>query len=390
MYKKIYIVAVIFFLFLPILNLSFEDESLQENRSFSRFPTFYKSGTINSNFGIEFNNWLNDHFGWRQTLIDTRFNILHKINKKLANEQAFEGENGWFFDTLGTKYTPPLEKQKQDINTTISLLTKFNDFLSKKNIPLYVLIVPDRSQIMSRYWTNIFPQPSMLDYSEEVIKSLSELNNVHIIYPYNKILEESYKHHVYWKNDIHLTGIGTSILADEVFKTIKKDFELNPYFRLEAQIEQACLPWGSIAVKLGRHNELCDTYREISFLSPLFYDKSTHLTKEKIIAGKAGILYQNDENYSAPISKEIHIIGGCYTVDALHPLLKFIFRKSVVYKTTGGKYDSSLRREQTSRFVKFLKNAKSDSVIMVMIYGAFLDPEDDTLNVISDALKEVK
>ena len=101
-YNKIFIIVILLLLLFPIIEISDEKISKEENRNLSGFKSLIITDNgerrINTEFGKNFNDWLNDHFWNRKLIISQNTKIKNLIDRRHENELAFQGDNGWLFN----------------------------------------------------------------------------------------------------------------------------------------------------------------------------------------------------------------------------------------------------------------------------------------------------
>ena len=200
-------------------NISKNDISSQENRFFSQCPSLItEEKKINSDFGINFEEYFNDRFGLRKNLINMYSYVLFLISNR--------NENGYYDKKTLTTY-PDWCFRHCDIKIikeNFKFLYEFNDFCEKNNIKLYTLIVPNKADIYTtkfNYYRDEYIHKEFLDY----IKDIQKENKIKIIYPYNEMKKEAKNDNLlYFKTDHHWTDDGAYIAYLALMNYIKKDF----------------------------------------------------------------------------------------------------------------------------------------------------------------------
>ena len=208
----------------PLVNIDKSGSSQQENRTLANFPELILEGKPNYNFGKEFEAWLDDRFYGRQKLINVRFWLMNKINGKIENEYAFVGQDGWMFEKKDIFAIPSIDDQNQLLNNAINIYKKLGEKLKEKNIPLYIVFLPTRTQIYQRYWEKYYKPRLQLKYVDDITNSLQEYPNIHIIDLTNELLEASQKEEIAYKDDIHFNFTGAEIIRNRLYEELKKDF----------------------------------------------------------------------------------------------------------------------------------------------------------------------
>ena len=216
----------IFFLimFIPMMRISNEKISAEENRTLAEYKALFKEkGILNYNYGKDFENWYNDRFNLRKRLIQLHTNLKNILSTNIYQNSKviFNKKNNWMFTTsTSTHRTYDHKNIKQD-EKIINELKKFNNFLAKNNIKLYVLIVPSASDIYFK--DAFFPITNYIEEDKLFVQKLKD-SDVSTIYPYEALKEASKNDFTYFKTDWHWTEYGAYIGFGELAKEIKNDF----------------------------------------------------------------------------------------------------------------------------------------------------------------------
>ena len=150
------IFLLIFFvlLFIPMSNIDTQTtRSNKENRNLAKYRPFINNNQINYNFGNEFNNWFNDRFFFRSTLIINFINIKYKISQKYYEGQRglLNKENNWMFQKI--RYNN--YDNTKALDSYIDNISKINEYCRLHGIKLYIFIVPPKEYVykdFNLYW----------------------------------------------------------------------------------------------------------------------------------------------------------------------------------------------------------------------------------------------
>lgn len=199
-------------LFIPMSHINQAEKSKTENRMLAKWkPLINQDGSINCEFGKNYETWFNDRFSLRGLFIGASKEIRpYSANnpKGIIDKKTKSLYGNYEFRKIPEK----------EINKAFEELIKLEQFLSKNNIKLYVLIVPNKVYI---YPSNI--QKYSTDYYEEVIAQ-KEKSNLNIIYPLKELKDVSKTDYVFFKTDHHWTDPGAYVGYKEAMKLIQKDF----------------------------------------------------------------------------------------------------------------------------------------------------------------------
>lgn len=199
-------------LFIPMLHINQENKSITENRMLATWKSITnKDGSINYNFGKDYEAWFNDRFYLRKELI--------KISNKKLLYTAYNPK-GIIDKKTGFLYNQGDQKTLSDIDlkNAFDKLAKFDEFLTKNNIKFYLLIVPTK--------TSIYPTELKKIRSDNYdgIETQRKRTKINVIYPLKELQNNTSKEYMYFRTDHHWTDSGAYIGYQELLKTIKKDY----------------------------------------------------------------------------------------------------------------------------------------------------------------------
>lgn len=215
------IFVTIFFilLFIPMMHISQDEKSMKENRYLAKWsPLILKNNKINYEFGKNFNEWYNDRFFLRQTLVNARSFLMISIANKcekgfLDNSTQTTYENGSFS-----------HRDIQIVKENFKVLYEFNKYCAEHNIKLYILIVPKKADIHTTkydYIKNDNRHNEFLKY----VNDISKEDTIKVIYPYKEMKKaEKEGKQLYFKTEHHWTDDGAFIGYKELMKEIVKDY----------------------------------------------------------------------------------------------------------------------------------------------------------------------
>ena len=215
----IFLVIFFVFLFVPMLHFDKSEISERENRTLAKWKPLINNGTINYNFGNDFNEWFNDRFYQRKFLI----NIYKKLtlNCQNHNNKGIIDENTGFLyiNTEFRRWTPV------ELSENFKALYEFNDWCKIHKINLYVLITPPKTEIYPPNNSYIIIRDKDHKYFLNYINKINKEGNLKIIYPYDEMLINKNKNYMFHKTSHHWTHDGAFIGYKELIKQIKKDFK---------------------------------------------------------------------------------------------------------------------------------------------------------------------
>ena len=220
-FNKVFVFITLFLILLPVLRISKETKSLNENRNLSTYmPLVIKNNgvkSINLNYGINFNEWLNDHFFGRNWVITKNTEIIKLLHRRVENKIAFQADDGWLFmkhDYNDQNYKKTCELIKKNIDSV-------TDFWSKKGIRIYFAIIPEKECIYSeKHYIRKFDK-------ERIPETLSHFCTNNFIYLKSAISSYKKEGLTYFKEDHHWTHLGAYAGYEAIFESIGSDLNLS-------------------------------------------------------------------------------------------------------------------------------------------------------------------
>lgn len=125
------------------------------------------------------------------------------------------------FDLPMTNY--PLSKEK--IKAVNDSIQKFNAFLTKHGIKLYILLVPKKESIYQDELVCYgYDKQKDIKYQQSIQNIINANKTVPIIYPYDEMRKAKQKDYVFFKQSHHWTDWGAYLGYVKLMEQIKKTF----------------------------------------------------------------------------------------------------------------------------------------------------------------------
>lgn len=205
---------------IPVMNMDNRDILPEENRKLAVFPRLLLSENkgFNYQFGKEFDAWMQDRFTARRSFIKRYYNAKYFINGFSENERAIRYTNNWMFDKRWTKgiFTPYEEPM---IKRGFKNLIRLNNFCKNHDIDMFVLILPIKEDIYSRFNYNY--KNNKVDRIT-LIKDLFYKNGISYVYPREVFKRASYEYPLLcFKSDTHLTEYGGYLAHKSLIESLR-------------------------------------------------------------------------------------------------------------------------------------------------------------------------
>lgn len=258
------------FLFIPMSHINQDEISKQENRSLAKWqPFIIQNGEINYDFGKNFNEWFNDRFNLRQYFINFKNSvtmlIFNKCEKGLFDKNSGITYINWDFGHIDIKI----------VKNNFKALYSLNNYCKLHNIKLYILVVPQKSDIYPTKYNYIkddYKHDEFLKY----IHYLQQENKIKIVYPYEEMKKVADKGDLlYFKTEHHWTDDGAFICYKELMKIINKDYpdinildsnDFNIFYNKKVRGDfWRDFNYGQNCSRMGLLNILCKMYHKYDY-----------------------------------------------------------------------------------------------------------------------------
>ena len=258
----------LFAISIPLITTT-TDNNVSENRVLASFPQFSTLGKINTNFPAEFENWFNDHYGFRNTLV--RYNsILHaKILKLSPSDKVLIGKNEWLFYTNKNDSISISDFQNANLYSELQLetinrnLKEQQEWCEKQGTKFYIMVAPNKSTIYGEYYPDGIYKECSISKLDQVIDYVSKHSDVMIIDVRDELFSAKNKNQLYYKTDTHWNKYGAYYGYLAIMQQINKDYPNAKADDLDQfMIKKESRLGGDLAGMLNLKND----YNDIEFL----------------------------------------------------------------------------------------------------------------------------
>lgn len=227
-HNALFVTVFFLLLLMPISHISKETKSDSENRMLSPRPKINNLSNLD-NYGKHFDNWINDHFFGRNTLlkIHSQFSPLESYR----NKNAFKGEEQWFFYAEGNSMR---NFANIDTFTTEQLvniannLEKIDHWCKTHGKKFYFMLNPDKNKVYGEYYKYVNKvRPDSQSRAIQTINYLRKHTNVTCTYTLDSLIKAKETGQlIYYKDDTHWTRFGSYFAYRDVMHYIQKDFDI--------------------------------------------------------------------------------------------------------------------------------------------------------------------
>ncbi len=213
----IFIILVFIVIAMPITFINKQPNKIseRENRYLTNFPTV---SITNLEFREQFNSWLNDNIGFRDSLLDIRTTIMLNALNIVTSDRVYRGKDGWWYYTLDEnlkiatgEYTLTTDILEEILQNHL----KIRDKLLKKGIEYIIILPTSKVSIYPEYlgFGNGKITTTPVDVVADYLETHSDLK---IIRLKQTLINAKDKGQVYFKSDTHWTYYGANIAYQKI------------------------------------------------------------------------------------------------------------------------------------------------------------------------------
>ncbi|HSR88222.1 MAG TPA: hypothetical protein VLL07_04660 [Pontiella sp.] len=223
----------IFLIGLPFLGSIFDWDlypQQSENRNLAEFPDLENTPVAMMPDGLE--NFFNDNFGFRNTLIRRHRKIEKKFFKR-GSSKVLKGKTpGWFFykkagtvdDFMGNRQLTP-----EELLIWQEALEERKNYLAEKGVPYIFFVCPDKTMVYPEHLPDSTRNSRGQTRLEQLSKHLRAHSDVEIVYPLPELLAAKSDNLLYLPADTHWNAYGGYIGYRKVVSALQTYYpELEP------------------------------------------------------------------------------------------------------------------------------------------------------------------
>ena len=258
-------------LFIPLLaGVLFEDaqRSASENRALSTFPALPQSVSVLAQFRDQMGDYYDDHFGFRETLVQLYYRIKHWLGDS-PSANVIIGEQGWLFynhkqdgDPVGDYRNINVFSESQLAQISRALVTR-QRWLNQRGIVYLFVIAPNKhsiySEFLPRYINKVNPQSAY----DQIVQYLRKNTTINIVDLRSALLKAKTKETpVYWQTDTHWNYYGANIAQYQIAEAIATlvSGKITPILWQPDQFHWGSRAGGDLAINIGMTDQVVDNH----------------------------------------------------------------------------------------------------------------------------------
>lgn len=209
---------------LPTINFNPEKVSRYERRPLNTFPVLSKQYSgINPHYGADFNNWLQDHSGYKEALIYQRARLSALLNNGCReNGSAILYADQWAF--YKPYYTAPAPDAAREQRITENL-QKLHRFCTDRGIRLYIVVCPTKEILYSERnrKARTLPAANFRSLAQRMAENHPEIAIIHPIQEMEAAKATHPELPLHYLLDTHANEDGNRIIYDALYKRMLAD-----------------------------------------------------------------------------------------------------------------------------------------------------------------------
>jgi hypothetical protein len=209
-----------------------------EKRVLASFPQIPSDLATLWQFRKRFEDYYNDHFGFREILIKRYHREMRKRFGQTGVPNVIAGKDGWYFfagDRLLDDFRGLMPLTDQQIISWKENLVGTRDWLAKRGIHYLLVVVPNKQTIYPEYLPDYFQKAKGTTRLQQVTEYLKKNSDVEILDLRTEFFNAKSKGRLYDKTGTHWNDYGAFVGYRKIMHKIsqwfpKEQFKFDFYF----------------------------------------------------------------------------------------------------------------------------------------------------------------
>ncbi len=207
--------------------------AVDENRRLAALPrlSLHRSSIVS--FPERFEEYFNDHFGFRDLLVHTIGQLRLHWLRLSASEHVVLGKHGWLYYAVlpvGEDYPVTRPLSERELQDWQRLLENRRNWLARRGIAYYFVIAPEKQSIYPDY----LPRPVQRSYSgrsrlDQFVQYLHSHSTVAVIDLRDSLAAARGRDRLFFLSDTHWNGAGAFAAYGKIMAVLAIDYpQLRP------------------------------------------------------------------------------------------------------------------------------------------------------------------
>ncbi|BAN23941.1 alginate O-acetyltransferase AlgX-related protein [Caballeronia insecticola] len=200
-------------IFVPLLGMWSSNDGNSEQRTLAPFPSLTLSKAGIEQYPGEFERYINDHFGFRNTLLDLQARIAYSVFGRSGSTSVIAGKKDWLFyaDDQSLQDIQRIDAfSPAQVRTWGSSVQERGDWLAAKHIQYRLFVAPDKHTV----YPEMLPK-HLLGNGESRFEALSHTlaQSPYVVSPFQQLLTQKSASNgpLYFHTDTHWNSYGAYI-----------------------------------------------------------------------------------------------------------------------------------------------------------------------------------
>jgi hypothetical protein len=274
--SKANLVAAVIFclvLFLPLLgkevpSINFDPE-IEELRNLNEPPSFSLKDV--ANFSNQYESFFNDHFGFRNWLIQLNNRFRLNIFGVSGSPKVLAGKDGWLYYTgnqVIDDYRGVNKFTNEDLKQWQTVIEKKQRWLASQGIEYLFLVAPNKASIYPEYLPDGIVRVGNSGPLDQLVAHLNQYSTVKILDLRETLRTQKKEGLLFFRTDTHWSFLGAFFAYEQIASQLVSNFpQVKKISRDELNIDIQLRNGGDLATMLGMQRTLKEEVSQISLLN---------------------------------------------------------------------------------------------------------------------------
>ncbi|KKW16267.1 MAG: Alginate O-acetyltransferase AlgJ [Parcubacteria group bacterium GW2011_GWC2_49_9] len=245
------------------------DTTTVEKRELALFPKFSASSVLRAPFRRGFEEYFNDHFGFRDMLVRMGSVVSVELFKRSPNSKVAVGKNDWLFflgDDILNDFQGKYQINNEAMNQIVDNIDKKQEWLANRDTDFYILVAPNKTTIYPELLPDSIRSSKGTTLLEQIAPRLEQESDIHFIDPRDTLIKAKSERLTYEKTGTHWNQYGAFLAYDMLIDEMRKDHpELTDADLSTYKISQKVTGGSDLVILLSLQEKMKD---ELVYLDP--------------------------------------------------------------------------------------------------------------------------
>lgn len=224
----VFLVGFFLILIFPMIHISDSVSSATENRVLASKPRFlFIDHKINTQYGLLFEKWYNDHFMGRRKIVYLYNYLKHLIPAQVSNNRAMVGKEGWLYSygSVNVYRNANLftDKELETIGKNMDSFVKAAQDEGVDNV--YFMLSNDKESLYPEYYPDYILKSGKISRLEQLVNYIKQnYPDIKLLNFKDELEKIKKKEQLFYKTGTHMNNIGAFYEYKFIMEEIRKDY----------------------------------------------------------------------------------------------------------------------------------------------------------------------